>query len=115
MPFGHYQFKVLNFRLTNVPTAFLGVMNRIFGHYFKKLVLVYLDDILVFFRNQQEHLEHLHIAFGILSKNKLYAKMTKCHFAKEKLEHFGHVVDKDGNKIDSKKIETMAKWTRSKN
>jgi len=114
VPFGHYQFKVLSFGLTNAPATFQGVMNKIFERYLGKFVLVYLDDILVFSKNQEEHLEHLRKVLDILRKNKLYAKLTKCHFAKEELEYLGHVVGKDGIKVDPRKIETVAKWARPK-
>ena len=114
VPFGHYQFKVLSFGLTNAPATFQGVMNKNFERYLGKFVLVYLDDILVFSKNQEEHLEHLRKVFDILRKNKLYAKLTKCHFAKEELEYLGHVVGKDGIKVDPRKIETVAKWARPK-
>jgi TFIIF-interacting CTD phosphatase-like protein len=88
-------------------------MNRIFGRYLEKLVLVYLDDILVFSKNQKEHLEHFDKVFDILHKNMLYAKLTKCYYAKEEVEYLGHV-GKDGIKVDPRKIETMAKWVRPK-
>ncbi len=112
VPFGHYQFKVLSFGLTNAPATFQGVMNRIFQQYLGKFVLVYLDDILVFSKTQEEHLEHLRKVFEILRENKLFAKLTKCHFAKSELEYLGHVVGKDGIKVDPRKIETVATWAR---
>jgi hypothetical protein len=65
VPFGHYQLKVLNFGLTNAPATFQGIMNRIFGRYLRKFVLVYFDDILVFSKNQKDHLEHLCKVFDI--------------------------------------------------
>ena len=98
VPFGHYQ--VLSFELTNAPATFKGVMNRFFQQNLRKFVLVYLDDILVFSKTKKEHLEHLRKAFNILRENKLYAKLTKCHFAKSELEYLGHVVGKDGIKVD---------------
>ena len=100
VPFGHYQFKVLSFGLTNAPATFQGVMNRIFQQHLEKFVLVYLDDILVFSKTQEEHLEHLRKVFEILRENKLFAKLTKCRFAKSELEYLGHVVGKDGIKVD---------------
>ena len=81
--FNHYQFKLLSFELTTAPATFQGVMNRIFQQHLGRFVLVYLDDILVFSKTQEEHLEHLRKIFNILRKNKLYAKLTKCRFAKE--------------------------------
>ena len=111
--FGHYQFKVLSFGLTNAPATFQGVMNRIFQQHLEKFVLVYLDDILVFSKTQEEHLEHLRKAFEILRENnKLFAQLTKCRFAKSELEYLGHVVGKDGIKVDPRKIETVTTWAR---
>jgi hypothetical protein len=78
-------------------------------------VLIYLDDILVFFKNQEEHLEHLRKVFDILHENKLYAKLTKCHLTKEEaLEYLGHMMDKDKIEVDPRKIKTVVKLARSK-
>jgi hypothetical protein len=63
--------------------------------------LVYLADILIFSKIEEEHLEHLCIVFDVLCKKKLYAKLAKCHFAKNELEYLGHLVGKDGIKIDA--------------
>ena len=71
-------------------------MKKKFQEHLKKFVLVHFDDILVFSKTQEEYLEYLHKVFDILRKNKLYAKSTKCCFAKSELEYPGHVVDKDG-------------------
>ena len=98
--------------MTNAPATFKGVMNRFFQQNLRKFVLVYLDDILVFSKTKKEHLEHLRKAFNILRENKLYAKLTKCHFAKSELEYLGHVVGKDGIKVDHRKIDTLTRWAR---
>ena len=100
--------------MTSAPVTFQGVMNRIFHQYLGKFVLVYLDNILVFSKTPKEHIEHLQVIFDVLRKNKLYAKLAKCHFAKNELEYLSHVVGKDGIKVDPRKIETIAKWARSK-
>ncbi|KAJ9515331.1 hypothetical protein QJQ45_006595 [Haematococcus lacustris] len=76
-PYGHYQFKVLSFGLTNAPAAFQAVMNDIFRDYLNDFVVVYLDDILVFSKNKAEHLKHLEIVFRILKEHELYAKLKK--------------------------------------
>ena len=65
-------------------------------------------------KTSKEHIEQLQVVFDVLSKNKLYAKLGKCHFAKNGLEYLGHMVGKDGIKVDSRKIEIVAKWTRPK-
>jgi hypothetical protein len=108
-PFGHYQFKVLSFGLTNAPETFQGVMNQIFHKYLGKFVLVYLDDILVFSKNEEEHIVHMSKVLKILRKHWLYAKLSKCHFAKDELHYLGHVVGKDGVKVNPAKIEIVMK------
>ena len=95
-------------------TLRISLMNRIFHQYLGKFVLVYLDDILVFSKTPKEHIEHLRVVFDVLRKNKLYAKLAKCHFAKNELEYLGQVIGKDAIKVDPRKIETFAKWARSK-
>jgi hypothetical protein len=95
--------------LTNAPT-FQGVMNRIFHKYLGKFVLVYLDDILVFLKIEEEHVVHMSKVLKILRKHRLYAKLSNCHFAKDELHYLGHVVGKDEIKVDPAKIETVMKW-----
>ena len=74
---------------------------------------IYLDDVLVFSKTQEEHLEHIRKVFDIRYENKLYAKLTNCCFAKNELEYLGHVMGKDGIKVDPRKIDTVTRWTRS--
>ena len=79
-PLGHFQFKVLPFGLTNAPATFQALMNRVFGPYVGKFVLVYLDDILIFSKNHEEHAEHLCLVLEKLRAYQLYAKRSKCEF-----------------------------------
>ena len=90
-------------------------MSRIFQQNLGNFVLVYVNNILVFSKIQEEHLEHLRKIFNILRENKLYAKWTKCHFAKSELEYLGNVVGKDGIKVDPRKIDTVTRWARPNN
>ena len=78
MPFGHFQFKVSSFRLTKARATFQRLNNRVVQQHLVKFVLVYLDDILVFSKTQEEHLEQLRKIFEILCKKKIFAKLTKC-------------------------------------
>jgi hypothetical protein len=73
-------------------------------------VLVYLDDILVFLKNEDEDVAHMSKILKILCKHRLYAKLSKCHFAKDELHYLGHVVDKNEIKVDMAKIEIVMKW-----
>ena len=98
--------------MTNAAATFQGVMNRIFQEYLGMFVLVYLHDILVFSKTQEETLEHLRKIFDILRENKLCAKLTKCRFAKNELKYLGHVMGNDGIKVDPQKIDTVIRWAR---
>ena len=95
-PLGHYQFRVLSFGLTNAPATFQAVMNSIFRKHLGKFVLVYLDDILIFSKNPEEHAQHLRIVLDIIRQHKLYAKMPKCEFNKPELQFLGHIVGGQG-------------------
>ena len=74
---------VMPFGLTNAPTYFVDLMNRVFRDKLNKFVLVFVDDILVYSRNEEEHKTHLRIVLEILKEHKLKAKFSKCHFWKE--------------------------------
>ena len=80
MRYGHYEFVVMPFRLTNAPTNFMCMMNNIFSKYLDKFVLVFIDDILVYSKNKEEHEEHLHIVLRVLREHQLYTKFSKCDF-----------------------------------
>ena len=78
--YGHYEFVVIPFGLTNAPATFMCLMNSIFSQYFDKFMVVFIDDILVYSRTEEEHNEHLRIVLQTLRKNKLYTKFDKCDF-----------------------------------
>ena len=109
-PFGHYEFRVLSFGLTNAPATFQAVMNDIFGPYLGKFVLVYLDDILVFSKTPDEHAEHLKLVLQLLRDHLLSAKRSKCHLNTPELEFLGHIVGADGIRVDPKKTAVVKNW-----
>ena len=76
--YGHYEFLVMSFGLTNAPTAFMDLMNQVFQHYLDRFVIVFIDDILVYSGSPEEHLEHLRIVLQTLRERQLYAKLSKC-------------------------------------
>ena len=94
------QFLVMAFGLTNAPVAFMDLMNRIFKKYLDKFVIVFIDDILIYSRTEEDHVEHLRIALETLRKEKLYAKFSKCEFWLRKVQLLGHVVNHEGIKVD---------------
>jgi len=98
--YGHYEFLVLPFGLTNAPATFMTLMNNIFHDYLDKFVIIYLDDILVFSNTKEEHLEHLRIVLTKLREHKLFAKLKKCELIKEHVEYLGHFISGNGISVD---------------
>ena len=78
--YGHYEFQVLPFGLTNAPAAFMDLMNRVFKPYLDRFVIVFIDDILIYSKSREEHEEHLRTVLQVLRRNRLYAKASKCEF-----------------------------------
>ncbi|KAL4016749.1 hypothetical protein IC575_024406 [Cucumis melo] len=78
--YGHYEFIVMSFGLTNAPAVFMDLMNRVFREFLDTFVIVFIDDILIYSKTEAEHEEHLRIVLQTLRDNKLYAKFSKCEF-----------------------------------
>jgi hypothetical protein len=113
--YGHFEFLVMPFVVTNVPSVFMDLMNRVFHMYLDWFVVVFVDDILVYSTNHQDHGEHLKTVLRILREKKLYAKLKKCEFWLEEVAFLGHVISKDGIAVDPSKIEAVTKWERPTN
>jgi len=95
------------FGLTNAPTAFMDLMNRVFKPYLDQLVVVFMDDILIYSRTPEEHAHHLWTAPELLKRNELYAKFSECEFWLSKLVFLGHVVSNKGLSVDPQKIKAV--------
>ncbi|KAL5720791.1 hypothetical protein ACHQM5_013426 [Ranunculus cassubicifolius] len=107
---GHYEFKVMPFGLSNAPATFQGLMNDIFANQLRKYILVFFDDILIYSKNLQEHLQHLSEAFSILRQHQLKVKRSKCQFAQAQIEYLGHLISASGICADPIKIEAVRQW-----
>ena len=111
-PFGLFQWRVAPMGLCNSPARFQSIMNRIFQPLLNKSVTVYLDDILVFSKTPEEHVRHLQQVFDILRANQFVLKQSKCCFNLPEVHYLGHVVGRDGVKVDPNKIKAVEKWPR---
>ena len=112
--YGHYEFLVMSFGLTNAPAAFMDLMNRIFKPALDLYVVVFVDDILIYSKTREDHARHLRITLQTLREHELYAKLSKCEFWLEKVAFLGHVVSGEGISVDPSKIEAVEGWSRPK-
>ena len=94
--YGHYEFLVMPFSLTNALAAFMDLMNRVFQPYLNRFVIVFIDDILVYSGSPEEHSEHLRIVLQTLRERQLYAKLRKCQFWLDRVAFLGHVISAEG-------------------
>lgn len=90
--YGNYEFVVLTYGLNNVPTTFICLMNSMLRPYLEKFVIVFIDDILIYSKNEEEHGEHLGTLMILLREHQLYANLRKCSFFQRKVHYLGHVV-----------------------
>jgi hypothetical protein len=94
----------MSFGLTNAPAYFMYMMNKIFMEYLDKFVVVFINDILVYSRSEEEHEGHLHLVLQKLRGHKLYAKLSKCEFWLKQVVVLGHVISKGGISVDPSKV-----------
>ncbi|GJT24015.1 putative reverse transcriptase domain-containing protein [Tanacetum coccineum] len=109
--YGHYEFQVMPFGLTNAPAVFMDLMNRVCKPYLDKFVIVFIDDILIYSRNKEEHANHLRIILELVRREKLYAKFSKCDFWIRIVQFLRHLIDSQGLHVDPAKIEAVKNWT----
>ena len=113
--YGHYEYLVMPFGLSNAPAVFQRLMNDLFRDFTDKFVVIYLDDILIYSDNLAEHVHHVRRVLEILLKNNLYCKFSKCEFHVKQVQFLGYIVSSDGLSMDSNKIKTILDWERPNN
>jgi hypothetical protein len=113
--YGLYEFTVMSFGLANAPAYFMYLMNKVFMEYLDKFVVVFIDDILVFSRNEEEHEEHLRLVLQKLREHQLYAKFSKCNFLLKEVSFLGHIITDGGIVVDPSKVQDVLNWNPPKN
>jgi hypothetical protein len=100
----------MSFGLTNAPAYFMNLMNKVFMEYLDKFVVVFIDDILIYSKNDSDHEEHLRMVLQKLRDNQLYAKFTKCDFWLDEVHFLGHIISKGEVFVDSTKVIAIVDW-----
>ncbi|WVZ83396.1 hypothetical protein U9M48_030554 [Paspalum notatum var. saurae] len=107
---GYMNIQRMSFGLTNAPAYFMNLMNKVFMEYLDKFVVVFIDDILIYSKTEEEHEEHLRLVLQKLRDHKLYAKLSKCEFWLDQVPFLGHIVSKGGIMVDPSKISSVMDW-----
>ena len=108
--YGLYEFTVMSFGLTNAPAYFMYLMNKVFMEYLDKFVVVFIDDILIYSKDEGEHEEHLRMVLQKLRDHQLYAKFSKCEFWMKEVAFLGHVMSAEGVAVDPGKVKDVLDW-----
>jgi hypothetical protein len=114
-PFGSYELTVMPFGLTNAPSIFQSFMDNLFQPYLYKHVLIYLDDLLIYSKTLEEHIQHLRQVFDILRKNNVYLCLEKSHFLRDQIPYLGHIITTSGITVDPKKLTAVEEMPRPTN
>jgi hypothetical protein len=114
MRYGHYEFVVVTFGFTNAPATFMFLMNNVLSKFLDKFVLAFIDDMLIYSKNREEHEEHLRLVLQVLREHQLYAKFNKCDFFQKQIHYLGHVLSENGVALDLEKIMSIMEWPTPK-
>jgi hypothetical protein len=113
--YGLYEYMVMSFGLTNAPAYFMYLMNKVFMEYLDKFMVVFIDDILIFSKHEEEHDKHLHLVLQKLRENQLYAKLNRCEFWLEEVSFLGHIISEGGISVDPSKVKDVLSWRTPQN
>jgi hypothetical protein len=102
----------MSFRITNAPAVLMNTMNRVFHDYLDQLTIVFIDDILIYYKMPEEHEEHLRKALERLQREQLYAELEKYEFWLDSVSFLGHVIFRNRVVVDSEKVKAVVEWTR---
>src|SRR4051812_2227624 len=110
-----YEYTVMSFGLTNAPAYFMTMMNKAFMEYLDNFIVVFIDDILIYSKDEKEHEKHLRLIMEKRREHKLYAKFSKCEFWLKEVGFLGHVVSAKGVAVDPSKVDSVTEWESPKN
>ncbi|CAI7849863.1 unnamed protein product, partial [Closterium sp. NIES-54] len=108
--YGHFEFLVLPFRLTNAPATFMSLMHSVFRDFLDRFVIIFIDDIMIYSKSLKEHVEHLRQVFTRLCEHRLFAKQSKCEFAKPSIPFLGHIISHNQLAMDPSKVKSTREW-----
>jgi hypothetical protein len=109
--YGLYEFTVMSFGLTNAPTCFMNLMNKVFMEYLDRFVVVFIESILIYSKNDSDHEEHLRLVLQKLRDNQLYAKYSKCEFWIDEVPFLGHIISNGGISVNPAKVKEIVEWS----
>jgi UDP-galactopyranose mutase len=108
--YGQYEYTVMSFGLTNALAYFMYLMNKVFMEYLDRFTVVFIDDILIFSKNEEEHDEHPCLVLQKLRENQLYAKLNKCEFWLKEVSFLGRIISKGGISVDPSTVKDVLSW-----
>ena len=114
MRYGHFEFRVIPFGLTNAPVAFMDLIHRVFQPYLDPFVVVFVDEILIYSPFEEEHEDHLRVIIRILRDHQLYAKFSKCEFWLTEVRFLGRIVSASSVSVDPEMVEAVMSWDKPK-
>ena len=108
--YGHFEWTVMPFGLKNAPATFVRLVDEVFNDYLYKFLIVYLDDLVVYSKNLDDHLRQLELILIRLREHRLYAKLEKCNFMQKQIKFLGHLVSADGIRVNPEKVKAIIDW-----
>ena len=110
--YGHYEFIIMSFGLTNALETFMDLMNIVFKQYLDLFVIIFINDILIYSRTVEQYARHLRVVQQTLKERQLFTKFSKCEFRLQSIAFLGHIVSSEGIRVDSQKIKAVKQWPR---
>jgi hypothetical protein len=108
--YGLYEYLVMSFGLTNAPAYFMYLINLVFMPELDKFIMVFIDDILIYSKTEEDHANHIRVILQRLCDHRLYAKFSKCEFWLDSVKFLGHTISSEGISVDPTKVQEVMDW-----